>query len=68
MTEEKAKKEIEALTREINGHIRHYYLEDAPLISDYDYDMMMRRLAELEARFPALRRRALPLFAMRCRC
>lgn len=55
MTEEKAKKEIEALTREINGHIRHYYLEDAPVISDYDYDMMMRRLAELEARFPALR-------------
>ena len=55
MKADEAKKEIDALTRQLNEHIRHYYIEDAPVISDYDYDMMMRRLKELEETFPALR-------------
>lgn len=55
MKADEAKKEIDALTRQLNEHIRHYYIEDAPVVSDYDYDMMMRRLKELEETFPALR-------------
>ena len=55
MTAEQAKKEIDRLSEELNEHIRHYYLEDAPTISDYDYDMMMRRLKELEAEYPQFR-------------
>lgn len=52
MTAEQAKIEIEQLTSQLNEHIRRYYVEDAPTISDYDYDMMMRKLAELEQQFP----------------
>ncbi|MBQ7089664.1 MAG: NAD-dependent DNA ligase LigA, partial [Clostridia bacterium] len=52
MTAEQAKIEIEQLTSQLNEHIRRYYVEDAPTISDYDYDMMMRRLADLERQFP----------------
>ena len=55
MTIEQVRTEIEYLTGQLNEHIRHYYLEDAPTISDYDYDMMMRRLKELEEKFPDLR-------------
>ncbi len=52
MTAEQAKIEIEQLTAQLNEHIHHYYVEDAPTISDYEYDMLMRRLAELEQQFP----------------
>lgn len=46
------KKEIEALRAEIMEHNRHYYDEDAPVISDFEYDALMRRLEELEAEHP----------------
>ncbi len=55
MTFESAKKEIQLLTKQLNEHIHHYYVEDAPIISDYEYDMMMRRLSALENDFPELR-------------
>ncbi len=55
MTAEQAKKEIELLTQQLNEHIYRYYVEDAPVISDYDYDMMMRSLSALEEKFPELR-------------
>ena len=41
--------ELEALRREVAYHARKYYVDDAPEISDYDYDMLYRRLVELEA-------------------
>lgn len=53
MTADQAKKEIESLTKELNAHIYRYYVEDAPTVSDYEYDMMMRRLRELEEAYPA---------------
>ncbi len=31
-----------------------YYVKDEPIMSDYDYDMALRRLRELEAEFPEL--------------
>ena len=33
-------------------HAKKYYVDDAPEISDYDYDMLYRRLEELEAAHP----------------
>lgn len=47
-------REIEKLRGELEEHSRHYYVEDAPTITDYEYDMMMRRLRELEAEHPEL--------------
>ena len=44
--------ELEALRREVAYHARKYYVDDAPEISDYDYDMLYRRLEELEAAHP----------------
>lgn len=47
-------KELDALRKEINYHNRLYYVDDAPVISDYDYDMLMQRLKKLEAEHPEL--------------
>jgi len=55
MTAANAKLEIETLTRQLNEHIHRYYVEDAPTISDYEYDMLMRKLAALEEAFPQFR-------------
>ncbi len=55
MTAANAKKEIESLTLQLNEHIHRYYVEDSPIISDYEYDMLMRKLSALEEEFPELR-------------
>ena len=47
-------KEIDQLRREIEKHNRLYYVDDAPVISDYDYDMLMQRLIKLEEEHPEL--------------
>ena len=49
-----AQKEIISLRRELERHNRLYYVEDAPEISDYEYDMLMQRLKALEAAHPEL--------------
>ncbi|MBQ7692705.1 MAG: NAD-dependent DNA ligase LigA, partial [Oscillospiraceae bacterium] len=46
--------ELEKLRREINYHNKLYHVYDAPVISDYDYDMLMQRLKTLEAEHPEL--------------
>ncbi len=51
---EKAKAEHEQLCAEIEKHNYSYYVLDNPTIEDYDYDMLMRRLKQLEADFPQL--------------
>jgi DNA ligase (NAD+) len=43
-----------ALAAEIAGHDARYYQDDAPSISDADYDALRRRYQAIEARFPAL--------------
>jgi DNA ligase (NAD+) len=42
------KQEIATLVKEINEHNYRYYVLDAPVISDEEYDRMFRRLKELE--------------------
>ncbi len=54
LTLEEAKKEIEKLREEIRYHEYKYYVEAQPEISDYEFDMLMKRLEELEAQFPQL--------------
>jgi DNA ligase (NAD+) len=44
-----------ALAAEVTAANRAYYLEDAPTISDAEYDARLRELVALEAAFPALR-------------
>ena len=55
-----AQAKAEKLRREIERHNRLYYVEDAPLISDAEFDRLFRELADLEARYPALRARDSP--------
>lgn len=44
--------EITALREQLRYHNEKYYNEDAPEIEDYEYDMLQRRLRELERAHP----------------
>ena len=54
LTEAEAKKELEGLASEIAEHDRRYHGDDAPTISDADYDALRKRNLAIEARFPKL--------------
>lgn len=43
---------IEFLRKTLEYHSKKYYVEDAPEISDYEYDMLFRELEELETLHP----------------
>lgn len=47
-----AKKRIEELREIILDNSRRYYVDNAPVISDYDYDHLMYELEDLERQFP----------------
>ena len=47
-------KEITDLRMELEYHEKLYYVDDAPVISDYEYDMLMQRLIKLEEEHPEL--------------
>jgi DNA ligase (NAD+) len=49
-----AREEHARLAREITEHDRRYYQEDAPTVSDADYDALRRRYEALENAFPEL--------------
>ena len=48
------KPRILALRDVIRYHNHKYYVEDAPEIEDYEYDLLLRELEELEAAYPEL--------------
>ena len=51
---EEAKKRIISLREKLEYHAKKYYDEDNPEISDFEYDMMMNELKNLEKSFPEL--------------
>ncbi len=55
LTEKQAKTEYVRLAAEIAEHDRRYYQENAPTVSDAEYDRLRQRYAAIEARFPQLR-------------
>ncbi|MCB1493905.1 MAG: NAD-dependent DNA ligase LigA, partial [Rhodobiaceae bacterium] len=54
LTEAEAAAELEWLAEEIARHDVAYYQDDAPSISDAEYDALRRRNTEIEALFPGL--------------
>lgn len=54
MDKENALKRIQFLQAELNKLAYHYYVKDAPLISDYEYDKLYRELGDLEALYPEM--------------
>ncbi|HUE63968.1 MAG TPA: NAD-dependent DNA ligase LigA [Rhizomicrobium sp.] len=54
LTSAEAEKELDRLAKEIANHDRRYYQQDAPSVSDAEYDGLRRRNADIEARFPLL--------------
>jgi len=46
--------QVEKLREEIRVHEYHYYVLDAPLISDKEYDTLMQELKKLEDKYPEL--------------
>ena len=55
-----AKKRIEYLSETLKYHNRKYYLEDAPEISDSEFDAMFRELEDLEKEYPEFLREDSP--------
>ncbi|MCD8146681.1 MAG: NAD-dependent DNA ligase LigA [Clostridiales bacterium] len=49
-----AKAQIDALKEELNRWNYQYYVLDAPVVSDYEYDQKLRELERLEAEYPEL--------------
>lgn len=52
MDSQEAKRRIDELCAEINAHNHKYYVENAPDISDKEFDLLMKELERLEAEFP----------------
>jgi DNA ligase (NAD+) len=52
MNKKEARYKIEQLRKELEDHNYKYYVLAQPEISDYDFDMKLRELEQLEADFP----------------
>jgi len=57
---EKVKARIEELVRLLNYYNYRYYVENNPVVSDYEYDQLYRELKELEEKYPQYRRQDSP--------
>jgi DNA ligase (NAD+) len=60
LTPDEAAAELARLAEEVAGHDIRYHQQDAPTISDGDYDALKQRNLEIEARFPELVREDSP--------
>lgn len=56
MTQEQAQERISFLSKELNFHNDRYYNQDNPIISDYEYDMLLKELEQLEEEYPQLKK------------
>ena len=54
MAKQTVSSQIEDLREQIREHEYKYYVLDQPTISDYEFDQLLRRLKELEAKHPEL--------------
>jgi DNA ligase (NAD+) len=52
MKPSEAKERIDILRRDIQEHNNRYYIDNQPLISDFEYDLLLNELDALEKRFP----------------
>lgn len=52
MEEHNVRVRIEELSKELHRHNYKYYIEDRPVISDYEFDMLLEELQSLEKQFP----------------
>ena len=52
MNKEQAKERIEELRKQVEYHAKKYYDDDKPEISDFEYDMLMVELRNLEKKYP----------------
>jgi DNA ligase (NAD+) len=52
MKRSEAKERIEKLRKEIEGHNYNYYVLNKPMISDFEFDLLMNELETLEKKFP----------------
>ncbi|SDL74821.1 DNA ligase (NAD+) [Glycomyces sambucus] len=57
---ERARERVEALAPEITAHRRRYYEDDAPTVSDSQFDELMHELVDLETRYPELKKNDSP--------
>ncbi|WP_323768761.1 NAD-dependent DNA ligase LigA [Antarctobacter sp.] len=60
LTEDEAQEELASLSHVLAEANQAYHVKDAPAISDAEYDALKRRNAEIETRFPALKREDSP--------
>ena len=49
-----AENQISELRKKLNYYNETYYIQDNPVISDYEYDMLLQQLEKLEEEFPQL--------------
>ena len=54
MNKSEAKKKIKKLREELEYHNYKYYVENNPVISDYEYDQLLKKLESLEEQYPDL--------------
>ena len=52
LTKPQAKVEHMRLALELEGHDKRYYQDDAPVVSDAEYDALRQRFNAIEKRFP----------------
>jgi len=62
MKQAEAKERIDLLRREIEKHNHRYYVLNQPVISDYEYDLLLNELEVLEKKFPELMTESSPTF------